>query len=33
MYQSPRHRIFVSYHHGSDQAYKDLLVKEMGRTS
>ena len=29
MYQAPRHRTFVSYHHGNDQAYKDLLVEEM----
>ena len=24
-----RHRVFVSYHHGNDQQYKDLLVEEM----
>ena len=29
MYQVPRHRTFVSYHHRNDQAYKDLLVEEM----
>ena len=29
MYQVDRHRVFVSYHHGNDQAYKDLLVEEM----
>ena len=29
MYQFSRHRTFVSYHHGNDQAYKDLLVEEM----
>ena len=29
MYQVPRHRTFVSYHHCNDQAYKDLLVEEM----
>ena len=29
MYQAPRHRTFVSYHHGNDQKYKDLLVEEM----
>ena len=29
MYHPHRHRTFVSYHHGNDQAYKDLLVEEM----
>ena len=29
MNQTPRHRVFVSYHH-EDQAYKDWFVREMG---
>ena len=29
MSQAPRHRTFVSYHHGNDQQYKDWLVAEM----
>ena len=28
MYQAPRHRVFISYHH-EDQAYKDWFVREM----
>ena len=29
MYQAPRHRVFVSYHH-EDQSYKDSFVAMMG---
>ena len=29
MHQAPRHKLFVSYHHGNDQEYKDRLVEEM----
>ena len=29
MYQAPRHRVFVSFHH-EDQDYKDRFVKWMG---
>ena len=29
MNQTPRHRVFVSYHH-EDQAFKDWFVREMG---
>ena len=29
MYQAPRHRVFISYHH-EDQAYKDWFVRQMG---
>ena len=29
MYQVPRHRVFISFHH-EDQAYKDWFVKHMG---
>lgn len=30
MIQIPRHKVFVSYHHGNDQYYKDLFVQMMG---
>ena len=29
MYQSPRHRVFISYHH-NDQVYKDWFIQMMG---
>jgi len=29
MYQSPRHKVFISFHH-EDQAYKDWFVRMMG---
>ena len=29
MYQAPRHKTFVSYHHENDQDYKDRLIEEM----
>ncbi len=29
MYQTPRHRVFISFHH-QDQAYKDWFVQMMG---
>ena len=29
MYQTPRHRVFISFHH-EDQAYKDWLIRMMG---
>ena len=29
MYQSPRHKVFISYHH-KDQKYKDRFIKMMG---
>ena len=29
MYQAPRHKSFVSYHHKNDQKYKNWLVEEM----
>ena len=29
MYQTPRHRVFISFHH-QDQAYKDWFVQIMG---
>lgn len=28
--QTPRHRVFVSFHHEEDQAYKDYFVRMMG---
>lgn len=30
MNETPRHKVFVSYHHGNDQHYKDLFVQMMG---
>ena len=29
MYQTPRHRVFISYYH-DDQAYKDWFIQMMG---
>ena len=29
MYQSPRHRVFISYHH-ADQVFKDWFIQMMG---
>ena len=29
MYQSPRHRVFISYHH-DDQVYKDWFIQMLG---
>ena len=29
MYQTPRHRVFISFHH-EDQAYKDWFIQVMG---
>ena len=29
MYQTPRHRVFISFHH-EDQAYKDWFIQQMG---
>ena len=29
MYQAPRHKTFVSYHHENDQEYKNWLIEEM----
>ena len=29
MYQAPRHKTFVSYHHENDQEYKDRLIEKM----
>ena len=30
MNQTPRHKVFVSYHHRNDQHYKNLFVRMMG---
>ena len=30
MSQTPRHKVFISYHHDEDQEYKDRFVRMMG---
>ena len=31
MQQTPRHKVFISYYHDEDQAYKDWFIQMMGK--